>query len=163
MAAGVRDRVKEESLRASRTWNPRPEAVVDEVFTSTAFCDPRDLVQVKYEMVRRVRVDGVPVSRAAAAFGFCRQSFYAVAAALDAGGPTGLLPGKPGPKGPRKLTEPVMTHVESLLATDPALRAPTLAKAVFEEFALVVHPRSIERALARRRESRNQEEDQPGC
>lgn len=155
-------RVKEESLRESRTLNPRPEAVVDEVFRSSAFCDPRDLVQVKYEMVRRVRVDGVPVGRAAAAFGFCRQSFYAVAAALDSGGPAGLVPGKPGPKGPRKLTEPVMAYVESLLSADPELKAPALAAAVREEFELVVHPRSIERRLARRRESRSREEDQPG-
>jgi hypothetical protein len=33
----------------------------------------RDRVQVKHEMVRRVRVDGAPVTAAAAAFG-CRYS-----------------------------------------------------------------------------------------
>src|ERR1700720_571767 len=106
-------------LRESRTLNPRPEAVADEAFRTSAFLDPHDLVQVKYEMVRRVRVDDVPVSQATRMFGFCRQSFYVIAAALDAQGPAGLVPGKPGPKGPRKLTEPVMTHVETLLRADP--------------------------------------------
>jgi transposase len=146
-------------LRESRTLNPRPEAVADEAFRTSAFLDPHDLVQVKYEMVRRVRVDDVPVSQATRMFGFCRQSFYAIAAALDAQGPAGLVPGKPGPKGPRKLTEPVMTHVEMLLRAEPGLKAPALAAAVAEKFGVVVHPRSIERALARRREARSQEEN----
>ncbi|MFJ9382004.1 hypothetical protein [Streptomyces sp. NPDC101455] len=113
-------------------------------------------------MVRRVRVDKVPVARAAPAFGFCRQSFYAIAAALDAGGPAALVPGKPGPKGPSKLTEPVMEHVEALLQADPELKAPVLAAAVAEEFDLTVHPRSVERALARRREARIQEDNRRG-
>jgi len=36
----------------------------------------RDVVQVKYEMLRRVRVDQVPMARAARAFGFSRPAFY---------------------------------------------------------------------------------------
>src|SRR5215510_1178731 len=67
---------KEAALAESRTLNPRPEAVHDEQFASSEFFDARDLVQVKYEMVRRVRVDGAPVARAATAFGFSRPSYY---------------------------------------------------------------------------------------
>jgi hypothetical protein len=148
---------KLQALAASRTLNPRPGAVIDEVFTSSPFCDPHDLVQVKYEMVRRVRIDKVPVAQAARAFGFCRQRFYAIAAALDAGGPAALVPGKPGPKGPRKLTEPVMRFIEARLAADPALRAKDVIAGVAQEFAMNVHPRSVERALARRRESASPE------
>ncbi|MER6076190.1 hypothetical protein ABT187_47170 [Streptomyces sp. NPDC001817] len=65
MAGRTASDPKEEALRATRTLNPRPEAVADAVFTASEFCDPRDLVQVKYEMVRRVRVDKVPAARAA--------------------------------------------------------------------------------------------------
>ena len=61
---------KVQALRAERSLNPRPEAVSDGRFSSSEFLDARDLVQVKYEMVRRARVDGEPVGRAAAAFGF---------------------------------------------------------------------------------------------
>jgi hypothetical protein len=39
---------------------------------SHEFFDPRDLVQVKYEMLRRVRIDGASVSQAARDFGFSR-------------------------------------------------------------------------------------------
>lgn len=149
---------KTAALKASRTLNPCPQAVVDEVFSSSVFLDPHDLVQVKYEMVRRVRVDGVPVTRAAAAFGFCRQSFYVIAAALDAGGPAALVPGKPGPKGPRKLTEEVMEFLEELVERDCTLRSGQLADAVEDRFGFTVHPRSVEKALARRREDRSREE-----
>ncbi|MFJ8391031.1 helix-turn-helix domain-containing protein [Streptomyces sp. NPDC094438] len=152
---------KVETLRASRTLNPRPQDVVDEVFCASPFCDPRDLVQVKYEMVRRVRVDKIPVSRATRAFGFCRQVYYDAVAALDVGGPAALVPGKPGPKGPRKLTDEVMEYVETLLAATPSLRSAQLATAIADRFALRVHPRSIERALARRRAAHQQEADRP--
>ncbi len=64
---------KANELAASRTLNPRPEAVVDEGFRSAEFFDARDLVQVKYEMVRRVEADGLAVSAAAGGFGFSRQ------------------------------------------------------------------------------------------
>lgn len=83
---------KVETLQAERTLNPHPESVRDEAFAGSDFLDARDLVQVKYEMVRRVRVDGVSVSGSAAAFGFSRPSYYQAAAAIDEGG----LAGRPG-------------------------------------------------------------------
>ena len=51
----------------------RPEAVSDERFSASEFLDSRDLVQVKDEMVRRVRVDGEAVTRSAQEFGFCAR------------------------------------------------------------------------------------------
>src|SRR3990172_2297067 len=89
---------KVEALRAERSLNPRPGAVRDERFSESEFFDPRDLVQVKYEMVRRVRVEGEAVGRAARAFGFSRPSFYQAAAALGSGGLAALVPGRPGPR-----------------------------------------------------------------
>ena len=80
------------ALRESRCLNPRPEQVTDETFRSEEFFDARDAVQVKYEMVRRVRVDGAPVTATAAAFGYSRPSYYQAAAALAASGLDGLVP-----------------------------------------------------------------------
>jgi hypothetical protein len=51
---------------------PHPEQVTDVVFQSQPFFDPRDLLQVKYEMLRRVLVEGQPVGATAATFGFSR-------------------------------------------------------------------------------------------
>ncbi len=149
MARRARDG-KAEELAASRTLNPRPEAVVDEAFRSAEFFDARDLVQVKYEMVRRVEADGVSVSAAAGGFGFSRQSYYSAARALADEGLAGLVPDKPGPRGAHKLTDEVLEHLEGLREADPDVGAAALAAAVGERFGVTVHRRSVERALARR-------------
>jgi len=141
---------KERELTRSRALNPRPEAVRDEAFASSGFLDARDLVQVKYEMVRRVEQDGASVSATADAFGFSRQSYYSAAAALADGGLAALIPAKPGPRGAHKLTGEVLDHLAGLREADPGLRPVELAAEVASRFSVRVHPRSVERALARR-------------
>lgn len=140
---------KVEALAAERSLNPRPEAVVDDGFSRSEFLDARDLVQVKYEMVRRVKVDGEPVSKTAAAFGFSRPSFYEAAAALDSGGLAALVPARPGPRRAHKLSDDVVGFLRERLEADPSLRSTELVAVVEEQFGIRVHPRSIERALAR--------------
>src|SRR6266705_4772204 len=140
-----RDDPKEAALREARCLNPRPEAVADQAFTAgPEFFDARDLVQVKYEMVRRVRAEGQPVSAAAAAFGFSRPSWYAAAEALDAEGLPGLLAERPGPRRAHKLTAEIVEFLEQALQEDPSLRAAGLAAAVTDRFGITVHPRSVE-------------------
>jgi transposase len=139
------------ALRQARALNPRPKAVTDAAFSAGEFLDPRDLVQVKYEMVRRVREDGESVSTAAAAFGFSRPSWYAAAAMLDTTGLPGLVPERPGPRRAHKLTAPIVEFCQRRLTDEPAPRIAELAEEVAERFDVRVHPRSIERALARRR------------
>ena len=140
------------ALRESRCLNPHPEQVTDEAFLSGEFFDARDAVQVKYEMVRRVSIDGAPVTATAAAFGYSRPSYYQAAAALAESGLEGLVPARPGPRGGHKLTDQVLAWAEQQLAADPALKPARLTGPIAEEFGVRVHPRSIERALARRRE-----------
>jgi transposase len=138
------------ALRESRALNPRPDAVTDEEFLAEEFLDARDLVQVKYEMVRRVRAEGQPVSAAAAAFGFSRPSWYAAAEALDSQGLPGLLAERPGPRRAHKLTDEIVDFIEQALEQDASLRAAALAAVVADQFGITVHPRSVQRALARR-------------
>ena len=140
---------KEAALAESRTLNARPEAVRDEQFVSSEFFDARDLVQVKYEMVRRVRVDGEPVTAAAAAFGFSRPSYYEAAAAVQRDGLGALVSAKPGPRRAHKLTDEVVAFARSAREADPSMTAAQLATVIAEKFAITVHPRSVERALAR--------------
>lgn len=144
-----REDPKVEALRAERSLNPRPEAVVDEEFLASGFMDARDVVQVKYEMVRRVRVEGEAVSAAARAFGFSRPTLYQAAEALETSGLAGLVPARPGPRRAHKLTEEVVGYVLSRLDDDPSLSSTDLAAGVADRFGISVHPRSVERALAR--------------
>lgn len=140
---------KVKALREERSLNPRPETVRDERFAGSEFLDARDLVQVKYEMVRRVRVDGATVSGSAASFGFSRPSFYEAAAAIDAGGLAGLVPARPGPRRAHKLTEEVVAFAREQRQAEPSVRSADLADAIEERFGVRVHPRSVERALER--------------
>ena len=146
-----RDR-KEEALAEARCLNPHPERVTDPEFLAGDFFDARDAVQVKYEMVRKAEAGGVPVTEAAAAFGYSRPAYYAAAAALEASGLEGLVPARPGPRGAHKLTDEICAWAEQRLAAGPALRPAQLAGPVEDEFGVRAHPRSIERALARYRE-----------
>lgn len=137
------------ALRAERSLNPRPETVSDEQFAASEFLDARHLVQVKYEMVRRARVDGEPVSRAAETFGFSRPSFYAAQRALDEGGLQALVPARPGPKRAHKMSGEVVAFARERLAVDPKLSSQALVELIAERFGVRVHRRSVERALAR--------------
>jgi len=50
-----------------------------------------------------------------------------------------------------KLSEPVLDVLEAALAEDPTLNSTALAGLVQKRFGVNVHPRSVERALQRRR------------
>lgn len=144
---------KLEALRDQGILNPRPKRVSDSLFAESNFFDPRDLVQVKYEMVRRVEVDGTSVTGAAAAFGFSRPSFYQAQRALREGGLAGLLPKKRGPHSGHKLNAEVVAFIEKL-QSEVALKIGEMVQHVEDRFGIRVHPRSIERALARQEKKR---------
>jgi transposase len=140
------------ALRRHHALNPRPQSVRDPAFAgANPFFDANDLVQVKYEMLRRVREEGQRVSQASVSFGFSRPSFYEAQAAFQESGLPGLLPQRPGPKRAHKLSEPVLEMLEAALAEDPTLNSTALARLVQDRFGVNVHPRSVERALQRRR------------
>jgi transposase len=145
---------KAQALDERGCLNSEADRVTDGLFRSNTFFDARDLVQVKYEMLRRVRMDGQPISQSAVAFGFSRPSFYLAQKALERGGLAALVPRKPGPRAPHKLSDEVVDFLERALSKDGSLRAGDLARRVRERFGRSVHPRSIERALARREKKR---------
>jgi len=145
---------KGDALRQEGSFNPRAMKVRDRLFLENDFFDPRDLVQVKYEMLRRVRVEGQPVSKAADAFGFSRLSLYQAKGVFEERGLPGLVSRKRGPRGAHKLTDDVMVFIERAMKDDKSLRAKDIARLLKEKFGIEVHPRSIERCLARRQKKR---------
>jgi len=148
------DRRKEEKRRALRqhgTLNPRPDAVRHALFRGSEFFDANDLLQVKYEMLRLVRVEKQSVTESARAFGFSRPSFYQAHSAFEQNGLAGLIPEKPGPRGGHKLTAAVMEFLMQARAAEPSLRPARLASLVKKNFGVQVHPRSIERQFLRQK------------
>lgn len=146
---------KSEALRQQGVLNPNPDAVRDALFTSNPFFDARDLVQVRYEMVRRHQVDGVAISEAAATFGVTRPTFYKAQGALQAAGLPGLLPRRRGPRSGHKVSPEVIAFVADLKAADPEVTTSQCLEAIEARFGIKVHRRSLERALARKKKRLN--------
>jgi transposase len=141
---------KSQALRAARALNPQAAAVTDAAFVGHPFFDARDLVQVKYEMVRRVEAEGQSVTRTAATFGFSRPAFYAAQAALTRGGLPALVRQRPGPRRRHKLRPEIVNALRQARADEPMIVSSELAQRVQSQFGVRVHRRTIERALGPR-------------
>jgi len=149
MAKPDTDATKCDALARSATLHPYSEYVTDELFHGNPFFDARDGLQVKYEMLRRVRVEGHSVRQAAAACGWSRPTYYQARDAFERGGLVGLLPEKKGPKRAHKLTAEVLTFIDAELAEHPERTPADLAARIEKRFGVTVHPKSIGRARAR--------------
>jgi len=139
--------LKVEALRAEGTLNPTPEQVRDPKFQGNEFFDPNDIVQVKYEMLRRVSVENASVSAASEDYGVSRPTYYQTKASFDKAGIAGLVPRKRGPRGPHKFRGEALAFVQQQLVAGEPVRARELAKLVRRKFDLNIHPRTIERAV----------------
>ena len=138
---------KRRALQASGTFNPRHDRVRHELFQQSDFFDPRDLLQLKYETLRALKEEGYSIARAAADFGLSRPTIYQTQNHFQEHGLEGLLPDKPGPKKPHKLTTEVRRHLQELIQAQPELGARELARRVRQRFNVKLHPRTIEKTL----------------
>jgi transposase len=139
---------KASSLLEEGALNAYPEKVKAPGFQEGDFLDPRDIVQVKYEMLRRVRVENATVTEAAKEYGFSRNAFYHSNARFDEAGLNGLIPEKRGPRGPHKVNAEVLNFLRNNIEEGKPVRARRLAMLVRQEFGLDIHPRTIERVLS---------------
>jgi len=133
-----------EALSVSGLVHPRPGAVTSELFCShEPFFLAADKVQVKYEMLRAVAVDGATVVAAAAHHGYSRAEFYLVEASFSARGVAGLVDERRGRRGPTKMTEKIVAFIRSA----PVDRSGAeLAREVEDRFGVSLHRRTVERA-----------------
>ncbi len=149
MATSSRQRVRrQQALKTEGAAHPHPQTVSDPLFRDSAFFDPNDLVQVKYEMLRSVERDGRAVVEAAESFGVSRPVYYVARQLFDREGLPGLLPRKRGPKRPHKLTDEALATLAQVVRE--AERMPSgaqLAVILAERCGIRAHPRSILRRL----------------
>jgi transposase len=136
---------KRQFLQSARAWNERARLVESPLFQQSDFFDPRDKVQVKYEMLRAALVDGASVSEVSHQFGYSRETFYTSAELFGEQGVVGLADAKRGPKQPRKLTPEVQEFLVREMESNPGLSGRELAERVTDELAVQVHHRSVER------------------
>jgi transposase len=145
---------KDEAMARDGTFNPHPEAVRDAHFLDNPFFDTGDLVQVRYEMVRRHQVDRMAISEVVSLFGVTRPTFYKAQSALAEHGLAGLIPRQRGPKGGHKLSAEVIRYIDLLKVAQPDLTIPQCVDAIASHFGITVHRRSLERAMAVKKKRR---------
>lgn len=134
-------------LRRAEARLPSPEPSAPA--SPRPFLDAEDAVQVKYEMIRRHRVDGLSVTEVAAEFGVSRQTFYTLERAFDSGGILALLPSKSGPRAGWKCTPELMEFLERRLDARPDLHMDELIDEVERRFQVKLHPSTLRYALAK--------------
>lgn len=142
-------------LKRTGTLNPRPNSVSDTLFRGNPFFDPKDLLQVRYEMLRRHSVEAASIVDVATKFGVSRPTVYQALAAFQQAGLSGLLPKHRGPKEGHKLSAEVIEYVRSIRVAEPGLTTVACVQSVQQKFGITVHRRSLERALASKKKPHN--------
>ena len=138
---------KEDALKQSGSFNHNYENVAAGIFKTTSFFDRRDIVQVKYEMIRSVVNSDGSVTEISDAYGFSRKSYYQALKAFQTGGLYALIPQKTGPKKPHKLNDEVTAFIDSYLADHANAKSKEISAAIEDETGVAVHPRTIYRYL----------------
>jgi len=135
------------ALAESGLLHSNPEGVHSPLFAfgGADFFLAADKVQVKYEMLRAHLVDGLSVTEAAAAHGYCRAPFYLVSASFEQLGMAGLLDERRGRRGPVKLAPEIVEFIR----TDTSGSGAQIAEQVADRFGVRLHRRTVERARGR--------------
>ena len=152
MATMDTERERKQRLKREGILHPNPGRVRSDLPAKSSFFDAHDLVQMKYEMLRSVSVDHQSVAEAARMFGLSRVAYYHARRQYQEHGLAGLMPRRRGPKHPHKFTPEVMSFVDEQLAvTGGQPDWNLLSKQIEAEFGTKVHPRSVERAVKRKK------------
>jgi len=146
------DEERKQRLKKEGTLHPNPDRVRSDLLAKSPFFDAKDLMQMKYEMLRSVSVDQQPVAEAAQTFGLSRVAYYNAQKQYQKRGLAGLLPRMRGPKHPHKFTPAVLSFIdEQLTAAKGRPDWNLLSKQIEAEFGIKVHPRSVERAVKQKK------------
>lgn len=142
--------LKIENLKNQKLLNPHPEKIMDNKFLDNPFFDPNDLLQVKYEMLRKYENENITSDQAAHCYGFSRMSFHRIKTAFNQEGINGLLPEQKGPREGHKVTDEIVMFLKQTLLDQPELSLMDLKIKTEEKYGISVHKRSIERAIKKK-------------
>ena len=132
-------------LQRARCLHPAPEKVHDERFQEEGgFFDPKDIVQVKYELLRLCQLEGSDVASACVRFGFSRTTYYKVYEAFVYGGIPALMGRPKGRPKPIKLNEIVLGYLIAEKAKNPKLAASQMVAYVLSRYKVQLSERMIQ-------------------
>jgi len=139
--------LKDDVLRENGCFNANHERVTAGIFDSIPFFDKKDIVQVKYEMIRAASNDEGTIAEIAGVYGFSRKSFYQINAAFNGGGLCALMPKKTGPKSAHKLNGDVQEFISKYLADNKGAKAGEISAAIEAGLGVRIHARTVYRYL----------------
>ena len=149
-------KTKHENLKKVGLFNPDEDKVTDPLFVDhPEFFDPCDNLQVRYELLRSHLIDKETITRVCKRFGTSRQTFYTLEKKFEQEGTAGILPKKPGPRGPRKLTIDVLTVIEKSLEVEEDMSAERMRMLVHERCGVSLHKRTVEKVCKELRVKKN--------
>lgn len=147
---------KRRHLQEAGLLHRRPERVRDPLFQQAPeFFDAADHLQVRYEMLRAHLVERDAIRAICQRYGVSRQTFYALQAKFRGEGTAGLLPKRPGPKGPRKLTAQVLAFVSQRVGGKEVPSTGALREQVQRRFGAALHRRTLEKLVKDLRAKKN--------
>ena len=149
MSARNDDKVK--ILKENGSFNRNASSVINPLFKSNPYFDAKDLVQVKYEMLRAVKNDELSVSDASMQFGFSRTAYYKIEKRFMEAGVDGLCLQKTGPKSPAKITGDVLSFASGLKASHPNITNDEIIREIQTQKGVTIHKRSLQRERAKKK------------
>jgi transposase len=140
---------KKEFLKKEGILNPNPERVLCSKFKSLDFCDPLDLPQVRYEMIRSARVGDSSVSEACRLFGFSREYFYRLERNFMERGYVSLLGSRKGRRPLIALNREIVNYVAHRKMEEPNLSGEKLRSEILRVYKVQCSRRTVERIVER--------------
>jgi len=141
-------------LKRTGTLNPYPDSVSDSLFQENPFFDPKDLLQVRYEMLRRHSVEGISIVDVATRFGVFAPDCLSGPGCIPANGPE-----RPASQAPRS-----QRRAQTIFRGSRVCAGASNRRAHFDDGGLCpscsgkvgirIHRRSLERALASKKKPR---------
>ena len=143
---------KKEVLKKMGSFNKYSKKIKFELFTQgERFFDPYDKLQVKYEMLRAVKVNGYSITEIAKSFGYSRETYYTIARDFELEGCVGLLDQAQGKRQPEKLQTTIVEFILSERHKDPKNNSGyRLAERIYNRFHIKIHPRTIYKVFKKR-------------
>ena len=140
---------KSKNLKKFGCINPSPEKVKDICFNSNSFFDPEDLMQVKYEMIRKVKTNESNVTQACRDFGFSRVSFYKILKIFDEFGISGFIPKTTGPTKGHKLTPEIHDYIKDIISKPMKISAKEISRIIKDVYSVELSIRTINRCITK--------------
>ena len=141
---------KESRLKESNTYNPKSDMITASIFANNQLMDPKDLLQVRYELVRAIKCESKPIREICSEYGVSVSTARRYAEDLKKGGLIALVPEQKGPSGPTKLTKEASDFIDAYRKKNPESSGGKIHSALESKLHTGVSKRTVERYLSKK-------------